>query len=140
MSSPDAVATKGTFNPGRPFSYVRDGSARATFSLILMMADIAALAVTIANLHDVARFVLGLALSGVIPGWSVVGLLRLRNFALELALTVAVSFASLMTFAQILMTVHAWHPEALEIIVSAVCLPLLYWQSRERRETASALK
>jgi hypothetical protein len=101
--------------------------------MILLAADLIALAMTIGDLHGPVRLACGLALGVVIPGWSVVGLLRLENAALEVGLTVAVSLALLMLSAQVLMTAHAWHLVALQEATCLICLPSLIWQSRDHR-------
>jgi hypothetical protein len=136
----DGVAWKGSVLH-RPLRYVQTGIApgklrvRNIVSMTLLVADLVVLGMTIGDFHGPVRLVLGLVLGAVIPGWSVVGLLRLRNAALEAALTVAVSFALLMVAAQILLTVHAWHLDVLEEATSAVCLPSLIWQSLRARGT-----
>jgi hypothetical protein len=63
-----------------------------------------------------------------IPGWSIIGLLRLKDPALEIGLTVAVSLALYTVAAQILMALNAWHLVGLEEAVGVLCVPLLAWQ------------
>jgi uncharacterized membrane protein len=106
--------------------------ARQSLSRALVIVDLAVFALTVANQHGVARFVLGLAFFLVIPGWSVVGLLKLRNVPLEIGLTVASSLALLMTAAQVLMTIHVWRLAGLEMVTCIACLPSLMVQSRLR--------
>ena len=103
---------------------------RAAISLALIVVDLGALSVTIGHVEGPVRVVLGLMLGAVIPGWSIVGLLRIGNPPLEIGLAVTVSFALLMVIAQLLMTVHAWHLGVLEEVTCVVCLPSLIWQSR----------
>ena len=102
--------------------------ARATVSMSLLVADLVVLIMTVENLHGPVRLVLGLILGLVVPGWSVVGLLRLANAALEVGLTVAVSLASCMVVAQVLLTVHAWHLVVFQEVTCVLCLPSLIWQ------------
>jgi len=104
--------------------------SRAIISFALIVADLGALSVTLGHVEGPVRVVLGLILGAVIPGWSIVGLLRIGNPPLEIGLAVTVSFALLMLIAQLLMTVHAWHLEVLEEVTCVVCLPSLIWQSR----------
>jgi O-antigen/teichoic acid export membrane protein len=106
---------------------------RRSVSMSLVVIDVAVLALTLAHVQGPARFVFGLVLGAVIPGWSVVGLFRLAHPALEVSLTVAVSFVLLMLAAQVLITVHEWHLVGLEEATCAVCLPSLLWQSRPGR-------
>jgi hypothetical protein len=84
------------------------------------------------NVHGSVRFVFGLVLGIAIPGWSIVGLLRLRYAALEIGLTMATSFALIMVSAQILITAHLWHLVAFEEFICMLCLPSLLWQSRRQ--------
>ncbi len=107
--------------------------ARANFSVLLVLADLAMAAMAVISLHGRARIILGLAFCLVVPGWSIVGLLRLHNLALEAALTVAASLASLVVVAQLAVTLDAWHLTGVQLVVCAVCLPSLLWQSLDRR-------
>jgi uncharacterized membrane protein len=103
-------------------------TSRAVASLMLLVVDLGALVFAFANLHGPVRLVLGLVLGAVVPGWSVVGLLKLGNVALEVGLTVAVSLALLMVAAQVLLAAHAWHLVVLQEVTGLVCLPPLAWQ------------
>jgi uncharacterized membrane protein len=106
----------------------------------LLVADLVVLVMTVGNLHGPVRLVLGLILGLVVPGWCVVGLLRLENAALEVGLTVAVSLALCMVVAQVLLTVHAWHLVVFEEVTCVLCLPSLIWQAHlgPRRRGRSA--
>jgi hypothetical protein len=110
-------------------------SARGLISRALLFIDVAAFFTSVADGHGVLRYVLGLVLGVVIPGWSVVGLLKLNNAALEFALTVAASLAMVMVAAQILITVHLWHPIVLEELTCLLCAPALLLQSQVRGTT-----
>ena len=98
-------------------------------SVVVLLADISMLYATVANVHGPLRVVLGFALVGIIPGWSIVGLVRLGDPALEIGLTVAVSLAVCMVCAQVLLTLHAWHLVALQEALCLICLPSLVWQA-----------
>jgi hypothetical protein len=141
LSGSGAVATVRESSPSdlggnRP---VNDASAprtllsRRTLSMVLILVDVAVLALTVAHVHGPVRLVLGLVLGAFIPGWSVVGPFRLGHLALEVSLAVAMSFVLLMLAAQILMTVHEWHLLGLEEATCALCFPSLIWQSRPGR-------
>jgi len=111
-----------------PLPTSRSRDVRAVVSLILLIIDVSVLVMTMAGEHGPLRFVLGLVFGVVVPGWSIVGLLRLDNAALEIGLSVAVSLALLLVVAQILMTVHLWHLGALEMVMCLACIPSLVRQ------------
>jgi len=109
------------------------GAVRAVFSVFLLGTDVLLLALTLGNVHGPWRFVLGLLFALTAPGWSVVGLLRLNDTALEMGLSVALSLALLMLSAQVMMALSIWHPVALEEITGLLCAPSLALQSRDLR-------
>ncbi len=98
--------------------------------MVLLAIDLVSLGVTVGGVHGPARFIFGVTLGLFIPGWSVVGLLKLDSAALEFALTVGASMAILVVASQILIGMHAWHLFALEVVTCLVCLPSLVVQSR----------
>jgi len=106
---------------------------RRMLSLVLVVVDLVLLMMVFAHVSGPARLALGLVLGAFIPGWSIVGPLRLRHMALEVSLAVAMSFVLLMLSAQVLMTVHLWHLQGFEEVVCLLCLPSLVWQSRRRK-------
>jgi len=106
---------------------------RRTLSMALIVVDVAVLVMVFAHAHGPARLAFGLVLGAFIPGWSIVGPLRLGHMALEVSLAVAMSFVLLMLSAQVLMTVHQWHLWGFEEVVCVLCLPSLVWQSRRRK-------
>lgn len=111
-------------------STVLDGLAtRAFASGLLLGIDVLLLILTTSGVHGPVRFALGLILGLVIPGWSIVGLLRLGNVPLEVSLTLAVSLALLIATAQIMMTFHLWHPITLEELICLACIPSLFTQA-----------
>lgn len=106
-------------------------AARAWFSLLLLGIDILLLALTIASVHGPVRFAAGVAFSCVVPGWTVVGHLRIKDLAAMAGLTIAVSWALLMVAAQVLITWHLWHLTGfVEVACSVVVVPLAL-QSRD---------
>jgi hypothetical protein len=84
------------------------------------------------NLTGSLRFLFGLVLGVAIPGWSFVGLLNLRNVALEISLTIAASLSTILVSAQLLITLHFWHLGLFEAVLCCACLPSLLFQSRWR--------
>lgn len=109
---------------------VTGAHARRTLSRVLLLVDITIFFMTVADVHGGLRFFLGLILGVLIPGWSVVGLLKLNNAALEIALTLASSLSLVMVAAQIFITLNLWHPIVLEEITCLLCAPALAVQSR----------
>ncbi len=102
---------------------------RAIISTVLVLIDIATFVMTMTNVHGPGRFFCGLVFGLAIPGWSVVGLLKLKNAALEVGLTLATSLSLIMILAQIMMTVNLWHPIVLQESIGLLCLPSLVWQA-----------
>jgi uncharacterized membrane protein len=115
----------------------REHRIRARVSRALLAVDLVNLGLTMAGNHGPARFVFGLVLVLAVPGWAVIGHLRLGNAALELSLTTAVSLSLLMVAAQALITLHSWHLVALEVVVCLACLPSLFWLSYGTRRSES---
>jgi hypothetical protein len=126
------ISTRGT---GRDSARPPTGSdarsaSRQLLSIVLVIVDIVIFILATADLHGLVRYILGIVLGLVIPGWSAVGLLKLENAALEMSLVLASSLTFVMIAAQIMITLHQWHPVAFEEILCVVCLPPLLYQSR----------
>jgi hypothetical protein len=99
---------------------------RRRFTQFLVCVDIANLIMAFANTHGPEKFFLGLLFGVFVPGWSIIGYLRLKNAALEIGLSVATSLALIMVSAQIMITLNLWHLVAFEELLAIVCLlPLL---------------
>lgn len=111
----------------------RQQRARANLSVLVACFDLLVAAMVATNLHGPARVFGGLAFCLVVPGWSIVGLLRLNAAPLELGLTVASGLCALLVVAQLATTLGGWHPTFLQLFVCALCLPSLVWQSFARR-------
>lgn len=107
---------------------------RTIVSALLLISDVLIFALTLGDVHGPLRFLLGLVLGLAIPGWSIVGLLRLENAPLEVGLSISVSLSLLIVVAQLLITFHLWHPIALEELTCLACFPSLFWQSRDLRQ------
>jgi len=108
-------------------------SIRAYVSQFLIVLDIVVFIMAMADVHGPVRLFLGLIFGIIVPGWSIVGFLRLESAALEFGLTIAVSLSLLMIAAQVLITLSLWHLVAFEEITCAGCLPFLWLQSRQQR-------
>lgn len=104
---------------------------RRRFTQFLVAVDVVILVMAFANTLGPVRFFLGLILGVLIPGWSIIGYLKLKNAALEFSLSVATSLALVMVCAQIMITSHLWHLVAFEEILSIACLiPLVHQSTR----------
>jgi len=120
------MADRGSTQRGRLLDVL---ATRAMASMLLLGMDVSLLVFTTMDVRGPVRFALGLVLGLVIPGWSVIGLLRIDNAPLEVSLTVAVSLALLMVTAQLMMTFRLWHPIALEELTCLACIPSLFAQA-----------
>ena len=107
--------------------------SRRIIGATLLFIDLADLAMAFANFHGATRFVGGLALGLLIPGWSIVGFFKMNDVALLFGLSLAVSAASLLIIAQFMLSMHWWHPIGLEELISAACAVSLAWQIRNAR-------
>jgi hypothetical protein len=97
-------------------------SYRAFLSRVLVAVDLANIVMTLIGAHGPIRFTFGLILGLFIPGWSVIGSLKLRNFALEFCLSMASSLAIILIAAQTMTLLNFWHLGAFEVFVCCVCL------------------
>jgi hypothetical protein len=102
---------------------------RRKFTQFLVAVDIANLIMAFANTQGPARFFLGLLFGVLVPGWSIIGFLKLKNGALEIGLSVATSLSFIMISAQIMITLSLWHLVAYEEILCIACLLPLLLQS-----------
>lgn len=114
----------------------RQERIRANLSGLLVCFDLVVAAMVVANLDGPARVACGLAFCVVVPGWAIVGPLRLNRVPLELGLTVAASLCALMVVAQLAASVGGWHLKTLQLVVCGLCLPSLLWLSLVRRTPA----
>ena len=113
-----------------PQTRIKVPNWRAVTSTVLVLIDVATFIMATTSSDGPGRFFCGLVFGLAIPGWSVVGLLKLKNAALEVGLTLATSLSMIMIFAQIMMTVNLWHPIVLQESIGLLCLPSLVWQSK----------
>lgn len=106
---------------------------RRSVSLLLAVFDLILMVLTMVNVHGPVRFALGLILGMVIPGWCIIGWMKLTEPFLEASMTVGVSLALIMLSAQLMLTVHWWHLAVFEVILCVVCLPILLGQAWRQR-------
>lgn len=106
---------------------------RSRLSALLLFVDIVNLVLTFTGVDGPVRFITGLILGLVIPGWAIVGVLRIEDVPLLVGLTLAVSLAVLLIIAQIFLSIHFWHPVAMEEVISVLSAGLLLWQIRVGR-------
>ncbi len=102
---------------------------RRMISLFLSLCDLVLMVLTMTSAHGPLRFALGLVLGLIIPGWCIIGWMRLVEPFLEASMTIGVSLALIMLSAQLMLTWHWWHLGGFEIILCAICLPILLAQS-----------
>ena len=103
----------------------RSAPVRRGVLLALTTLDVLTLIAVLADVGGVPRELLGLLFVAFVPGASIVGLLRLRDAALELAVVFAFGLSSLILVAQLVITLHAWHLFALEVaLLVAFLVPL----------------
>jgi uncharacterized membrane protein len=102
-------------------------------SVVVCTLDVVALGLIAGQAHGLIRQIVGVAFCLVVPGWAIVGQLRLHNVPLEAGLVVAVSLASLLVVAQLAITFNAWHLTAVDVVVCVACLPSLVWQATAAR-------
>ena len=101
----------------------RGGRTVATWSALAV--DAAALGLSGSGATGAPRLLAGLAFLLAVPGWAVVGFLRLGWPAAEVSLTVATSLALVLLGAQVMLWAHVWQPLALQAVVgslAAACL------------------
>lgn len=106
---------------------------RRMISFFLALCDLVLMLMTMVSAHGPLRFALGLALGLIIPGWCIIGWMKLTEPFLEASMSIGVSLAVLMLSAQLMLTWHWWHLGGFEIILSAVCLPILLAQTWRTR-------
>jgi len=116
----------------------RQERIRAILSGLLVCFDLVVAAMVVAHVDTPARVACGLAFCVVVPGWAIVGPLRLNRAPLELGLTVAASLCALMVVAQLATSIGGWHLEFLQLLVCGLCLPSLLWLSLVRHTPPEA--
>jgi hypothetical protein len=122
--SPDAyeIEQQRDAEPGGEF-------ARLVVSRLFVFITVMNILFAAAGWTGSVRYLFGLALGVAIPGWAIVGRLKLHYAALEVGLSIATSVAILIISAQTLITIHFWHLTAFDIVLSVAVLPSLLNQS-----------
>ena len=106
---------------------------RSNVAAVACAIDLVTLVLVVAQAHGPLRQAFGLLFCLTVPGWALIGPLRLHDAALEAGLTVATSLASLVVIAQLAITFGTWNLTAINVAVCVACLPSLVWQTMERR-------
>lgn len=117
---------------GTRHAWSRRDTARRAVTAAALVLDLVMLLAVLTNLRGDLRVVLGLLTASLVPGMALVGLLRLRDATLELALVLATSLSVLVLVAQLVITLHAWHLYGVEIVVCACSAALLSIQLLRR--------
>lgn len=106
------------------------------------LADVGAAAVTVALLVVAglgvtgwARIALALAFVSFVPGWAVLGHVRMAENASRVALAVALSLSLGTVAALSSLWLQVWHPRALLDVTAALCLMALAWHLARPRQT-----
>ncbi len=104
---------------------------RSYIAAFAVFVDLAGLLATAVNEHGPTRMILGLALALFLPGLAIIPPLRLAQPILEFSLIIAVSLATNLVVAQVLLSVHEWHLVAFQEVLSLVIAPSMVWQARD---------
>lgn len=116
----------------------RGGRRLAT--LAVLAVDALALGLTALGTTGPVRMLLGLAFLLAVPGWAVVGYLRLAWPAAEVSLTVAASLAVTLLGSEVMLWVHAWDPLTLQAVLGATSALLLVGQLLRPRSRLGAVR
>lgn len=106
------------------------GRIRSYIAACAVIVDLAGLLATTVNEHGPMRMILGLALALFLPGLAIIPPLRLAQPTLEFSLIIAVSLATNLVVAQVLLSVNEWHLVAFQEVLSLVIAPPMVWQAR----------
>ncbi len=141
MTASPATATTARGPSAEVIADLRRARTRARVDLALVTLDVVAFALALAGTGGPVRFGVGVAFGLLVPGWALVGFVRLKSLPLELGLTLATSLAVVMVLAQLMMTFHLWDPEGLMVWLSAACvLPLTLLRRRDRRDAVDTAR
>lgn len=110
----------GTDDRGR-----READPRFAMTSSAIVIDGIALTLTQAHIGGGVRLAFGLLFVLVVPGWALVGFLRLNWPAAEVSLSIALGLAVALLIAQIMLWAHAWHPIWEQMGLGIAALPLL---------------
>ena len=104
-----------------------DRPARRTLTALLLVIDAMVLVLTIFQVHGTLRYTVALIFGLTVPGWSVVGFLKIKDVALLVSLTFAASLAGELVLGEIMLA-RWWHLQLFEMMLCAVCGYLLWRQ------------
>ena len=102
---------------------------RRAVAKTLLVVDVAAIVLATFHIYGSFRFVISLAFGLAVPGWSIVGFLRIRETALLVALSIASSLCIEMVLGEALLA-WWWHLQVFELILGVICAFLLSLQLR----------
>jgi uncharacterized membrane protein len=102
-------------------------------SALLGIVTASLLVMTVVGVHGPVRFTFGMLLGFVIPGWCLVGWLRLNDPFLEASLAIGLSLAIIMILAELMLSIHWWHLAVLEDILCGVCLVVLVGMTLQKK-------
>jgi uncharacterized membrane protein len=112
---------------------------RRLITAIVLAVDVVALLLAVMQAHGSLRFVVSLAFGLLVPGWSVVGFLRIKDVALLVSLTIAVSLAIELIVGEIMLG-RWWHLQLAEMGLAAACAFLLVTLLRAQRRTSERVQ
>jgi archaellum biogenesis protein FlaJ (TadC family) len=95
----------------------------------LLLVDVVTVIFSAVHLQGSLRFVVALIFGLVVPGWSVVGFLKIRDVALLISLSIATSLSVEMVLGEAMLA-WWWHLQIFELILGIVCASLLVLQLR----------
>jgi hypothetical protein len=114
-----------------------DRRARKVMTEALLLVDVTSLGLVVFQVHGPFRFVVTMIFSLTVPGWSVVGFLKIRDVAWIVSLCVATSLALEMVLGEILLA-WWWHLQIFEMLLAGACAAMLVWQLRRDRRAMDA--
>jgi len=128
-------AAMAPFGPRRGRHQAPPGHGGRSLATALVLAiDVVALCFTHFGVHGALRMWVGLAFVLAVPGWALVGYLRLRWPAAELSLTVALSLAVTLLASEVMLWSHQWHPTTCQLIIGGISAVLLIGQLLRGRQ------
>jgi uncharacterized membrane protein len=97
-------------------------NARLSFTIAALVISLVEGALAFTTSSGPLHFVVGLVFLFFVPGWSIVGHLRLKNGALEISLSLGLSLALLLLVSEAALSWHFWHLVTLQKIVEGLCI------------------
>jgi uncharacterized membrane protein len=126
-----SLAHPNTFDWKRPtHSKQAHATERAIATVVVLVIDAVAVVLTMAGAHGPLRLLFGLAFVLVVPGWAVIGFLRLNWPAAEVSLTIGLSLAITLLGSEVMLWTHTWHPVTYQLILGIIAAGLMAEQLR----------